>query len=96
MLAPRTPPQNGIIERRNRSIMECARILMMEKKVSKKYLREVVSTIVYTLNKVKVKKGINATPYELWYGYSHNVKYFKIFSSRLYILKDNRNGKLDD
>ena len=34
--APRTPPQNGIIERRNRSIMDCARTLMMEKNVSLK------------------------------------------------------------
>ena len=35
--APRTPPQNGVAERRNRSIMDCARTLMMEKNVSLKY-----------------------------------------------------------
>jgi len=34
MLALRTPPQNGIAERRNRSIMDCTRTLMMEKNVS--------------------------------------------------------------
>ena len=33
----RTPPQNGIAERRNRSIMDYARTLMMEKNVSLKY-----------------------------------------------------------
>ena len=33
----RTPPQNGIVERRNRSILDCARTLMIEKKVSLKY-----------------------------------------------------------
>ena len=48
--APRTPPQNGIAKRRNRSIMDYARTLMIEKKVSLKYLREAVSTTVYTLN----------------------------------------------
>ena len=36
MSAQRTPPQNGIAERRNKSIMECARKLMMEKDVSLK------------------------------------------------------------
>ena len=35
--APRTPPQNGISERRNRSIMECAITLMMEKNFPLKY-----------------------------------------------------------
>ena len=50
MSTPRTLPQNGIVERRNRSIMDCARTLMIEKKVAIKYLREAVSTDVYTLN----------------------------------------------
>jgi transposase InsO family protein len=34
MSSPRTPPQNGIAERRNRLIMDCARTLMMEKNIS--------------------------------------------------------------
>ena len=77
MLAIRTPPQNGIAERRNKLIMDYARTLMMEKGVSQKYQREAVSTVVYTLNRVQVKKGTNATPFELWYGYAPNVKHFK-------------------
>ena len=35
--APKTPPQNGIIERRNRSVMDYARTLMMEKNVALKH-----------------------------------------------------------
>ena len=57
--------------------------------------REAVSTIVYTLNRVQVKKGTHSTPFELWYGYSPNVKYFKVFGRKWYILKDFRNGRLD-
>jgi hypothetical protein len=34
-------------------------------------------------------------PYELWYGYTLGVSYFKIFGSRYYIHKDKKNGKLD-
>ena len=75
--------------------MDCARTLMMEKGVSQKYWREVISIVVYTLNRVQVKKGTNATSFELWYDYAPNVKYFKIFGRKCYILKDNRNGKLD-
>ena len=74
--------------------MDCARKLM-EKNLALKYWREVVSTSIYTLNHVQVKKGIHSTPFELWYGYSPNVKYFKVFVRKFYILKDFRNGKLD-
>lgn len=35
------------------------------------------------------------TPYELWHGYAPNVKYFRIFGCKCYILKDNRNGNFD-
>ena len=63
--APRTPPHNGIAERRNISAIDCARTLMMEKNIALKYWRKVVSTAVYTLNRVQVKKGTHATPFEL-------------------------------
>ena len=75
--------------------MDYARTLMMEKNVALKYLREAVSIVVYTLNHVQAKKRTHITPFELWYGYSPNVKYFKVFGSKCYILKDVRNGKLD-
>ena len=74
--------------------MDYARTLMMEKNVSLKYWREVESKTIYTLNHVQVKKDTHSTPFELWYGYSPNVKYFKVFGSKCYILKDFRNGKL--
>lgn len=50
MSTPRTPLQNGITKRRNRLIMDYARTLMIENNVAQKYQREVVSTIVFTLN----------------------------------------------
>ena len=75
--------------------MDYARKLMMEKNVSLKYQKEAVGTTVYTLNYVQVKKGTHSTPFELWYGYSPNVNFFKVFRSKCYILKEFRNGKLD-
>ena len=49
VLAPGTPEQNGIAERRNRSIMDCARTLIIEKNVAIKYWKEAINTIVHTL-----------------------------------------------
>ena len=68
---------------------------MVEKQVALKYWRKVVSTIVYNMNSVQVKKGTHSTPFQLWYGYPPNLKYFKIFGSKCYILKDDRSGKFD-
>ena len=82
MSAPRTPPQNGIAKTRNRSIIGCARTLMIEKNVALKYQKEAMSTIVHTLNRVQLKKDSNKTPYELWYGYKPNVSYLKVFGSK--------------
>ena len=95
MFAPRTLPENGIAKRRNRSTMDYARPLMMEKNVAQKYWREVVNTTIYTLNQVQVKKGTHIIPSKLWYGYAPNVKYFKVFGRNCYMPKDNRNVKLD-
>lgn len=68
--------------------MECARTPMTEK--------EVINTIVHTLNQVQLKKGTNKTPYELWYGYKPNVCYLRVFGRQFYIIKDVRKGKLDE
>ena len=75
-------------------MIDCVRTLMMQKNVTLKYWREAVSTTIYTLNRVQIKKGTNATPFELWYGHSPNVKHFKVFGYKCYILKESRNGKL--
>ena len=84
---PRTPLQNGIDERRNESIMDCARTLMTEKNVALKYKREVVSTTIYTLNRVQVKKGTHSTPFELWYGYPSNVNTLRYLEENVTFLK---------
>lgn len=92
---PRTPQQNGIAKRRNRSIIDCARTLMIQKNVAQTYWREAVSTTIYVLNRVQLKKDTNQTLYELWFGYRPTVSYFIIFGSKCFILKDERNGKFD-
>lgn len=95
VFALRTPQQNGIVERRNRSIVDYARTLLIDKKVSQTFWKESISTVVYTLNQIQLKKGTNKTPYKLWFGHTLNVSYFKIFGSRCYILKVVRNEKFD-
>ena len=93
--APGTLQLNDIAKRRNRSIMDRARTLMIEKNVATKYRKEAISTGVHTLNRVQLKKDSSETSYELWYGYKPNVSYLKVFGSKCYIFKESRKGKFD-
>ena len=68
---------------------------MLEKKCIKIFWRDVVNTIVYTMNGVQIRQGTNKTPYELWFGHASFVKYFRIFGSKCYIKRDNDIGKFD-
>ena len=69
--------------------------MMFENDVSKTFWRESVNTTVYTMNIVQIRKGMNKTPYELWFGHTNSIKYFRIFKSKCCIKRDDDVGKFD-
>lgn len=95
LLSPKTLEHNGIDERRNILIIEATRAMMFENNLAKIFQREVVNTIVYTMNRVKIRQGTGKTPYELQFGHASLVKYFKIFRSKCYLKRDDDIGKFD-
>ncbi|KAH9649201.1 Integrase catalytic domain-containing protein [Citrus sinensis] len=94
--SPRTPQQNGVVERKNRSIQEMARTMLNENALPKYFWAEAVNTACYVLNRVLIRPYLNKTPYELWKDRKHNIGYFKVFRCKCFILntKDNL-GKFD-
>jgi len=74
-------------------VIEATKAMLAENDVSKIFWREAVNTAVYTMKKVQVRKDTNKTPYELWFGHSPTVKYFRIFGSKCYIKRDDYIGK---
>ncbi|XP_062104243.1 uncharacterized protein LOC133815415 [Humulus lupulus] len=94
--APRTPQQNGVVERKNRTIQEMARSMLNEISLPKYFWAEAVNTSCYILNRVFIRPNMNKTPYELWKGRKPNIGYFRVFGCKCYILntKDNL-GKFD-
>lgn len=67
----------------------------MEASLPNIYWRKAVSTMVYTFNRVHIKGEMGKTPYELWFGNTPIVKYFKKFGSKCYIRRDDIIGKFD-
>ena len=63
--------------------------------MSQRHFGEKKFIVVYTLNRVQIKKGMSKTPYELWFGHSPSVKYFRIFESKCYIKRYDDIGKFD-
>ena len=62
--APYTPQQNGVVERKNRTIMGLVRSMLNEKELPLKLWGEAVSTCVYVLNRSSTKGVKGKTPYE--------------------------------
>ncbi|KAH9679831.1 hypothetical protein KPL71_026290 [Citrus sinensis] len=94
--SPRTPQQNGVVERKNRSIQEMARTMLNENALPKYFWAEAVNTACYVLNRVLIRPNHNKTPYELWKDRKPNIGYFKVFGCKCFVLntKDNL-GKFD-
>ena len=59
-----SPQQNGVSERKNRTVMEMARCLIFEKKLPKEFWAEAVNTSVYLLNRLPTKPLATKTSYE--------------------------------
>jgi hypothetical protein len=94
---PRTPQQNGVVERKNRTVQEMARSMMNEKNIGQTYWVEAIHTIVHVLNKSHLRPQSDKTPYELWFGRPASIKHFKVFGSKCYIKNNDENlGKYDD
>ncbi|KAL5560474.1 hypothetical protein UlMin_036685 [Ulmus minor] len=94
--SPRTPQQNGVVERKNRSIQEMARTLLNENGLPKYFWGEAVHTSCYVLNRVSIRPILKKTPYELWKGRKPNIKYFRVFGCKCFILNQKDDlGKFD-
>ncbi|KAJ9553795.1 hypothetical protein OSB04_017840 [Centaurea solstitialis] len=64
--APRTPQQNGVAERRNRTLIEAARTMLADSKLPITFWAEAVNTACYVQNRVLIVKSKGKTPYELF------------------------------
>ncbi|CAL9132929.1 unnamed protein product, partial [Musa textilis] len=62
-----SPDQNGVAERRNRTLLDIVRSMLSNSNIPKFLWTEALKTAVYILNRVPTK-AIQKTPFELWKG----------------------------
>ncbi|GJR81665.1 putative ribonuclease H-like domain-containing protein [Tanacetum coccineum] len=92
----RTPQQNRVAERRNRTLIEAARTMLAYSKLPTTFWAEAVSTACYVQNRVLVVKPHNKTPYELFRGFKPALSFMRPFGCHITILNTFDNlGKFD-
>ena len=79
-----SPQQNGIAERKNRSLIEMVRCMLFDARMEQRYWAEALSTAVHLQN-ILPTKPLDATPYELWTGVKPKVDHLRIFGCSAWV-----------
>jgi hypothetical protein len=92
--SPYTPQQNGVVESKNRTLLDMARTMLDEYKTLDRFWAEAVNTACYAINRLYLHRILKKTSYELLTGKKPNVSYFRVFGSKCFILvKRDRKSK---
>nr|GFA88187.1 retrovirus-related Pol polyprotein from transposon TNT 1-94 [Tanacetum cinerariifolium] len=95
--AARTPQQNGVVERRNRTLVEAARTMLTFANPPSFLWAEAIAITCFIQNRSIIHKHFNKTPYELINKRKPNIKFFCVFGCRCYLLNDYEDvGKLKE
>ncbi|GJX07078.1 retrovirus-related pol polyprotein from transposon TNT 1-94, partial [Tanacetum coccineum] len=76
--APYSPQQNGIAERKNRTLKEMVTAMLISSGMSQDMWGEAILTATYLLNKIP-RKEKEETPYELWMGRKPSYQYLQVW-----------------
>jgi hypothetical protein len=85
-LPPYTSQQNGVVERKNHTLIEMARTMLDEYKTSDRFWAEVINTACHATNHLYLHKLLKKTSYDLLTCNKSNISYFQVFGSKCYVL----------
>ncbi|GJY58230.1 retrovirus-related pol polyprotein from transposon TNT 1-94 [Tanacetum coccineum] len=92
----RTPQQNGVVARRNQTLVEAARTMLIFSKAPLFLWVEAINTACYTQNRSLIRLRYNKTPYELMQDKKPDLSFFHVFGSLCYPTNDHEDlGKFD-
>jgi hypothetical protein len=90
--APCIPQQNGVMERKNRTLVEMARTMLDEHGTPRRFWADAISTACYVSNRIFLRSILLLTAFELRFGRKPSVSHFRPFGCKCFVLK---HGNLD-
>nr|GEX81017.1 hypothetical protein [Tanacetum cinerariifolium] len=87
----RIPKQNGVVERRNCTLVEAARTMLSAAKVPLFFWAKAIATTCFTQNRSLILPRHEKTPYHIINDRKPSIKFFHIFGSLCYIVRDGEN-----
>lgn len=90
-----SPQQNGVAERKNRSLGEMATCMLVDAGLEKRFWGEAILTATYLQNRLP-SRSIGKTPYELWWGRKPDLSHLRVFGSEAFVhVPDTKRKKMD-
>lgn len=97
LTAPHTPQQNGVAERKNRTLLDMARCMMIRSGVSPVFWAEAVMAANYIRNRCPTNSLEGKIPYELWSDRKVNINHLRVFGTKAFVVnKTVSRGKLEE
>nr|GEU65569.1 hypothetical protein [Tanacetum cinerariifolium] len=94
--AAKTPQQNRVVERKNRTLVEAGRTMLIFSHASLFLWAEAIATACYTQNCSIIHQRFNKTPYELIQGRKLDISYFIVYNRRTKKIMETMNVTFDE
>jgi hypothetical protein len=78
--------KNGVVERKNMTLIDMTRTMLGEYKIHEQFWSEAVNIACHAINQLFLHRLLKKTSYELLTGNKPNISYFRVFGSKCYIL----------
>jgi hypothetical protein len=85
--APCVPQQNGVVERKNNTLVEMARTILDEHRTPRRFWADAISTAFYISNRILLRSILHLTPFELRFDRKPSVSHFRSFVYKCFVLK---------
>lgn len=89
---PRIPQQKGVVEGKNRSLVELGRTMLSDSNLPKYFWADALSTTCYVSNKVIIRQILKKNPQELFKGRKRNIAHFHIFHCKCFAINNDKDN----
>jgi hypothetical protein len=86
-LPPRVPQQNGVMRRKNHTIVGMARTMLDEHMSPRRFWADAIGTAFYISNRIFLRSILNLTPFEICFRRKPSISHFRLFGCKCFILK---------